>query len=127
MLFWLIIRIRKPVTPEIVEVGRRKEDIGFIKMLHIKLDSMLRKSLFYSSFIRITIQGFFQLSVMTTLVYAEYFFWDSTLTTVNSAVYIWLGLCLLVLTIFTGYFLHKQNHNFEDPEFKTKYGTLFDN
>ena len=85
--------------------------------MRIKADSMLRESLFYSSFIRMVIQNFFILALMTTLIFAQYLYWDQWITIFNSVVYILLGVFLLVFTLTTLYFLTKHKMDLGKKDF----------
>jgi hypothetical protein len=73
--------------------------------MRIKTDKALRESLFYSSFIRMVIQNFFILALMTTLVFYQYLFWDQWITILNSAIYIVIAVLLLIFTFVSLFFL----------------------
>ena len=69
LLLWWAIRVKPEEKEEIKKEGS-KASVSFTRRMRIKADSALRESLFYSSFIRMVIQNFFILALMTTLIIA---------------------------------------------------------
>ncbi len=95
--------------------------------MRIKLDDYLKMSLYFSSLLRLCLQDYFELSLITFLVYKEAWHFDSWISLINSLISILAGIYLLIIPLIVYIFLHRNEEKFLEEDYKKKYSTLFEN
>ncbi len=83
--------------------------------------------LFYSAFLRLGLQSFFELCIITFLIYYQAFYFDGWKAYLNSSISIPMGFLLGLLPFGILLFLRRNYYRLFDEDFSQKYSTLYEN
>ncbi len=92
-----------------------------------KLEDYLNEILFYSAFLRLGLQSYFELCIITFLIYYQSFYFDGWKAYLNTIISIPIGAFLIILPFAIFLFFRRNKQRLFEEDFSKRYNTLYEN